>query len=365
MRSSRSVGRWPATPEGGFDLLVRPKEDAEWEKAVTWSAEDSLTSAPVSFTKDGDALYLIDSRQANTGRLVRMALADKKTEVIAQDPQYDVSDVMIHPDTYQVQAVAFTRARTEWTVLDESIKDDFQAIGKLDHGDFAVSDRDNADATWLVSFTKDDGPVSFYAYEPKTHKGTFLFVHKPDLTKYELARMEPISFKARDGLTIHGYLTFPGMEGAQGPAGGALGARRAVGSRRLGLRSRGPVVRQSRLRVPAGELPRLDRLRQELRQRRRPRVGRQDARRPDRRGQLGRQAGVRRPEEGRHLRRLLRRLRRPRRRDLHAGRFLLRRRYRRPEQPDHPDPVDSAVLDADLERCSTGAWAIRTRTKSF
>ena len=197
------------TPEGGFDLLIRPSEDAEWEKAVTWSAEDGLTSAPVSFTKDGDALYMIDSRQANTGRLVKMSLVDKKTEVVAQDPQFDVSDVMIHPDTYQVQAVAFTRARTEWTVLDESIKDDFQAIAKLDQGDFAVSDRDNADATWLISFTKDDGPVSFYAYEPNTHKGTFLFVHKPDLTKYELARMEPISFKARDGLTIHGYVTFP------------------------------------------------------------------------------------------------------------------------------------------------------------
>ncbi len=197
------------TPEGGFDLLVRPREDVGWEKIVAWSAEDSLTSAPVSFTKDGDALYLIDSRNANTGRLVKMGLADKQTEVLAQDPQYDVSDVMIHPDTYQVQAVAFTRARTEWTVLDDSIKDDFQAIAKLDRGDFAVSDRDNADATWLVSFTKDDGPVSFYAYEPVTHKGTFLFVHKPDLTKYELARVEPISFKARDGLTIHGYITFP------------------------------------------------------------------------------------------------------------------------------------------------------------
>ena len=25
------------TPEGGFDLLIRPSEDAEWEKAVTWT----------------------------------------------------------------------------------------------------------------------------------------------------------------------------------------------------------------------------------------------------------------------------------------------------------------------------------------
>ncbi|MBM4025467.1 MAG: S9 family peptidase [Planctomycetes bacterium] len=198
-----------ATPEGGFNLLVRPTEDAEWETLVTWTADDSLTSHPVSFNKEGDALYLVDSRNANAGRLVKMELATRKIDVIAQDPQYDVSSVMIHPDTYQVQAVAFTRARTEWTVLDGAVKDDFQAIGKLDRGDFSVYDRDNADATWLVGFTKDDGPVSFYAYEPRTKKGTFLFDHRPELKRYALARMEPISYQARDGLTIHGYITFP------------------------------------------------------------------------------------------------------------------------------------------------------------
>jgi dipeptidyl aminopeptidase/acylaminoacyl peptidase len=31
----------------------------------------------------------------------------------------------------------------------------------------------------------------------------------PDLVKYTFARMQPISFTARDGLTIHGYLTLP------------------------------------------------------------------------------------------------------------------------------------------------------------
>ncbi len=196
-------------PDGGFELLVRPREDADWENVVTWGPEDSLTSEPVSFTKAGDAMYLLDSRDANAGRLVKMELGSKRIEVIAEDPQYDAGNVMIHPDTYEAQAVAFTRARTEWTVLDKSIEDDFRAIRKLDEGDFFVYNRDNADETWLIGFTKDSGPVSFYAYAPQKGKGTFLFSHMPDLGKYELASMEPISFKARDGLTIHGYITLP------------------------------------------------------------------------------------------------------------------------------------------------------------
>jgi len=36
-----------------------------------------------------------------------------------------------------------------------------------------------------------------------------LFSNRSDLERYTLARMRPISFVARDGLTLHGYLTLP------------------------------------------------------------------------------------------------------------------------------------------------------------
>jgi len=198
-----------AMAEGEFDLMVREHEQGDWKKLLTWDSRDSMNSGPVSFTKDGNFLYLVDSRNVNAGRLVKMGIKTGNIEVLAEDPQYDVWDVMIHPDSYEVQAVSFTKARTEWVVLDESIKDDFEAIAKLDDGDYFVSDRDNADETWLVWFTKDNGPQSYYAYDCKRRKGTFLFDHMPELNKYKLARTEPISFRARDGLTIRGYITFP------------------------------------------------------------------------------------------------------------------------------------------------------------
>jgi dipeptidyl aminopeptidase/acylaminoacyl peptidase len=206
-------GALATTPEGGFDLMIREDENASWEKLLTWGSDDAMTSGPVSFTAGGDSLILMDSRQVNAGRLIKMDIATQGFEVLAEDPQYDVSDVMINPDTYEVQAVAFTRARTEWQVLDESIKADFQAIAQLDHGDYSVRNRDDADKTWLVSFDKDNGPVAYYAYDRETKKGTFLFYHRPVLNQYELASMEPISFESGDGLTIHGYVTYPPGKG--------------------------------------------------------------------------------------------------------------------------------------------------------
>jgi dipeptidyl aminopeptidase/acylaminoacyl peptidase len=61
--------------------------------------------------------------------------------------------------------------------------------------------------------------VPFYAYDRSSGTSQFLFEHQPALSGYQLAAMEPFSFQARDGLTIHGYLTFPpGAERSQLPA---------------------------------------------------------------------------------------------------------------------------------------------------
>lgn len=202
-------GALAANKESGYDLLVRKDGKSEWQTAASWNSEDALTSGPIGFTRDGNHVYMIDSRNANSARLVRMELATGNVETIAEDPKYDVSGAMVHPDSREIQAVSFTRDRTEWTVLDESIKADFAAIANLQPGDMTIYDRDNADDTWIVGFDVDNGPISFYSYDRSSKQGTFLFDHRPALKEYKLASMEPISFKASDGMTIYGYITFP------------------------------------------------------------------------------------------------------------------------------------------------------------
>jgi len=200
-------GALAAMPEGGSELLVRADEQADWKTLLTWNADDMLTSAPLSFSLDGQFLYLEDSRKVNASRLVKMNIATGDTTVIAADPRYDVGRVMIHPDTYEIQAVAFNKERVEWTVLDDTIKLDFDNIREIHRGDFAITSRDDADTSWVVVFTVDNGPVPFYTYDRKNQAAAFLFDNQPELSNYTLATMEPIAFTARDGLTVHGYLT--------------------------------------------------------------------------------------------------------------------------------------------------------------
>ncbi len=126
--------------------------------------------------------------------------------MLAEDTQADVSGVRVHPDTREPQIVAFQKDRSEYLVLDPSVADDLTAIRALHPGDPVFIGADDADATWLVAFTNDSGPIPYFAYDRASRTGRFLFENRPALSRYELSSMEPFSFTARDGLTIRGYL---------------------------------------------------------------------------------------------------------------------------------------------------------------
>jgi dipeptidyl aminopeptidase/acylaminoacyl peptidase len=225
------------TPDGGSDLLVRdtpltlpspPTEGGEgkgeahptlsptlggegrvrgWRKVRHWTVEDE--GGPVLFSQDGQTLYLAGNHDSDTIRLLRLDLATDKETVVAADPEHDLGEVLRHPVRRTIQAASFNRDQVTWQVLDPDLADDFKALGKLRPGQCSVISRDLEDKTWLVEYVTDDGPVYYYTYDRASRQGKLLFSHRPALEKLTLAPMKPISYKARDGLTIHGYLTVP------------------------------------------------------------------------------------------------------------------------------------------------------------
>ncbi|MGH9071480.1 MAG: S9 family peptidase [Acidimicrobiales bacterium] len=225
-------------PDGGYVLMVRgapasapdapasaptapasaPTAPAtpEWRELLNVSASDALTTGPIAFSLDGSSLLALSSVGADTGRLVRIDLAGAGTEVLAEDPDSDVTDVDLDPETREPRTVSWMRERVVHRALDPALEEDLAAIASLHRGDPAVVSADDADRTWLVSFTDDAGPVAYFAYDRATRQGQMLFVHQPALSGYELAEMEPFNCTARDGLVLHGYLTFPPGEGRSG-----------------------------------------------------------------------------------------------------------------------------------------------------
>jgi len=199
-------------PDGGTEIRVRDNEKSPWRTFLKWGPDESFGGV-AGFTPDNRGIYLISSVDANAARLLEVELATGKQAVVAEDKQYDVNGILTHPTKHTLEAVEFVRDKSEWTLIDKSLQADFDAIRKVHAGQVYIVSRDLADKIWIVSYVVDDGPVPFYAYDRTSKKASFLFSDRPALEKYKLAKMQPISFQARDGMMIYGYVTLPvGLE---------------------------------------------------------------------------------------------------------------------------------------------------------
>jgi dipeptidyl aminopeptidase/acylaminoacyl peptidase len=205
-------------PADGSSVISEPDGKDGWKEFMVIPQEDTLTTNPAGFDKSGDVLYMIDSRGRNTGALKTLDLKTGKETLIAEDEKADLGGALIHPTEKTIQAVSFNYLKNEWQVLDKSIQGDFDALKKVDDGELVIGSRTLDDKTWIVAFTKDDGPVKYYRYDRPSKKATFLFTNRKDLEGLPLVKMHPVVIKSRDGLDLVSYLSLPPGSDTDGDA---------------------------------------------------------------------------------------------------------------------------------------------------
>ena len=196
------------TPDGG-NLLLEPDGQGGWKPFLKVPMEDTLTTNPAGFDKTGQVLYMIDSRNRNTGALTAIDLKTGKETVIAADDRADVSGAMAHPIEKTIEAVAFNYLRREWKVLDDTVRRDLDYLRTVADGEFDVTSRTLDDRHWIVAYQMDNGPVRYYLYDRDAGRADFLFTNRKALENLPLAKMHPVLIKARDGLELVSYLTLP------------------------------------------------------------------------------------------------------------------------------------------------------------
>src|SRR5699024_3253322 len=78
---------------------------------------------------------------------------------------------------------------------------------------FQSSTRD--ESKFIVAAYNDKTPGSRYIYDVNNDTLDKLADINPQLDPTHMAEMRPISYKSRDGLTLHGYLTLPLGQGSK------------------------------------------------------------------------------------------------------------------------------------------------------
>lgn len=201
-------------PDGGLTIHLAGPGSPDASPWLDVPYEDAMGTRIVGYARDGRSFYLLSSIDANASRLFAVDVATGRRGQLAADPIYDVKLVVMDPVSNTPQAVVFAKDRDEWVFLDESFAKDFARIRSelamlgVD-GEIFIDRAERSGRYWLVCVVLGDGPAGYYIYDQADGLLTFLFSHQPELARYRLARMEPFEFTARDGVTVHGYTTWP------------------------------------------------------------------------------------------------------------------------------------------------------------
>jgi dipeptidyl aminopeptidase/acylaminoacyl peptidase len=215
------IGAWVFDLDGDLRLAIRPTAGGGTELLrVDLEGYTELASAtyeedlgPLRFHKDGRHVYV----ESNVGDVdkTQLMLLDVETGVmqyLEHDPedQVDFGGASFHPDTDELMATSYVGDRVRVYPKTEEAARIWENLRKvLPDGEISVTSTDRKFTRLLVAVTSDVDPGSVYLYDVARGEATLQYRSRPDLPSEHLAPMQPVSFTARDGMTIHGYLTLP------------------------------------------------------------------------------------------------------------------------------------------------------------
>jgi dipeptidyl aminopeptidase/acylaminoacyl peptidase len=190
-------------------ILHRPDENTAFKTVITTNFKEQIQ--PLFFDFDNELLFASSNINRDKAAIVRVDPATAKEEsVIFQHPEVDVSGLAWSRKRKVYTEVQFVTSKRERKFFDaemEGIQKDLER--QLPGYEVDLQNGNKDENIFVVAAWSDRTMGTRYLYDVASKKLTKLAEIAPWLPEGDLAEMKPITYKARDGLTIHGYLTLP------------------------------------------------------------------------------------------------------------------------------------------------------------
>jgi dipeptidyl aminopeptidase/acylaminoacyl peptidase len=196
-------------PDGSSCILYRDSEEDDFKKILVTSWKE--TFRPYFFTFDNKMVYA----SSNIGR-------DKEEIVIFDPKSKSEAEIIYSHDKVDIQKLSYSKKRKVLTkayyITDKKqyhFFDDFyqevynQIKSKLPDYEVYIKSGNKDESVFIVRTYSDKSRGSYYIFDYRKNTLKKIADISPWLNENHMADMEPIQYKSRDGLTIHGYLTLP------------------------------------------------------------------------------------------------------------------------------------------------------------
>ncbi|PWK76437.1 dipeptidyl aminopeptidase/acylaminoacyl peptidase [Mucilaginibacter oryzae] len=190
-------------------ILFRPDEDAPFKPIIENNFKNTVR--PIAFTGIKNYFYALSNVNRDKTALVEINAEDgKEVRTIFDCAKADITWVDYSKNKRRIELAGWDEAMPRKHFLAPDMEQVYNIIQQqLKGNQIRVVDRDSSENKFIVNTYTDRNPGSYYLYEKSTGKLNKLGDVNSSLLPNELCEMKPISFKARDGLLINGYLTLP------------------------------------------------------------------------------------------------------------------------------------------------------------
>jgi len=192
--------------DGSAEVFQR-HASGSWSPFMTIPLGDLDGTELLDFSADGKTLYMLDTRGGDKAALYAMDIATKKTTLLAADDEADIAHVSLF--AHRPLAARADKERARWHAVDPIALQDLADLRAYGAGDINFTGRSYGDRLLTAYFERDVESGEYVLLDRETREVRPLFKQRKALAGLPLRPLEPVTFRARDGLRLSGYLTRP------------------------------------------------------------------------------------------------------------------------------------------------------------
>lgn len=213
---------------------VTYRRDGDKWTLVHESERNGATYIPLGFAADNQHVYMAKGEQGRPETVVLLDMQTREEEQLSSNGTVSPSAYLWSSDRKTLLGVQYEDGIPYWDWVDTQHPETLVYAGlvKAFPGKAINFLRPSADGRYLaMRVYSDKQPSEAFLFDRQTKQATYLAGSMDWIKPEEMSPMKPISFKARDGLELHGYLTIPaGSDGKNlpmiiNPHGGPHGPR--------------------------------------------------------------------------------------------------------------------------------------------